>query len=110
MKARCKARQAFIIQLSSNAKGGYLPTQIAVDGGSYGSKPVSTMVRLNGQVVHPAPVAVVPDHDGADEASVLQGAQHRGRRPRERAIEVGVRVVPGAREPGLAPERDGVRA
>ena len=27
MKARCKARQAFIIQLSSNAKGGYLPTR-----------------------------------------------------------------------------------
>lgn len=44
MKARCKAKQAFIIQLSSNAKGGYLPTQAAVDGGSYGSKPVSTSV------------------------------------------------------------------
>ena len=45
MKARCKARQAFIIQLSgSEAGGGYLPTQIAVDGGSYGSKPVSTQV------------------------------------------------------------------
>jgi hypothetical protein len=44
MKARCKAQQAFIIQLSSNAKGGYLPTQIAVDGGGYGSKPVSTSV------------------------------------------------------------------
>lgn len=44
MKARCKAKQAFIIQLSSNSKGGYLPTQIAVDGGSYGSKPVSTTV------------------------------------------------------------------
>lgn len=44
MKARCKASQAFIIQLSSNGKGGYLPTQAAVDGGSYGSKPVSTMV------------------------------------------------------------------
>ena len=48
MKARCKARQAFIIQLSSNAKGGYLPTQIAVDGGGYGSKPVSTMVGPQG--------------------------------------------------------------
>lgn len=48
MKARCKAKQAFIIQLSSNAKGGYLPTQIAVDGGSYGSKPVSTMVGPEG--------------------------------------------------------------
>ena len=48
MKARCKAKQAFIIQLSSNAKGGYLPTQTAVDGGSYGSKPVSTMVGPDG--------------------------------------------------------------
>ena len=48
MKARCKAKQAFVIQLSSNAKGGYLPTQIAVDGGSYGSKPVSTMVGPEG--------------------------------------------------------------
>lgn len=44
MKARCKAGQAFIIQLSSNENGGYLPTQAAVDGGSYGSKPVSTKV------------------------------------------------------------------
>jgi len=44
MKARSKALQTFIIQLSSNAKGGYLPTQTAVDGGSYGSKPVSTQV------------------------------------------------------------------
>lgn len=48
MKARCRARQAFIVQLSSNAKGGYLPTQAAVDGGSYGSKPVSTMVGPDG--------------------------------------------------------------
>ena len=49
MKARCKARQAFIIQLAgSEAGGGYLPTQIAVDGGSYGSKPVSTMVGPSG--------------------------------------------------------------
>ena len=48
MKARCKAKQAFIIQLSSNSKGGYLPTQIAVDGGSYGSKPVSTTVGPEG--------------------------------------------------------------
>ena len=48
MKARCKARQAFIIQLSSNAKGGYLPTRAAVEGGSYGSKPVSTTVGPEG--------------------------------------------------------------
>lgn len=48
MKARCKAKQAFIVQLSSNATGGYLPTQVAVDGGSYGSKPVSTMVGPEG--------------------------------------------------------------
>jgi hypothetical protein len=48
MKARCKAKQAFIVQLSSNSSGGYLPTQIAVDGGSYGSKPVSTKVGPEG--------------------------------------------------------------
>ncbi|MDW7658122.1 MAG: hypothetical protein SCM11_13215 [Bacillota bacterium] len=48
MKARCKADQAFIIQLSSNAKGGYLPTTTAVAGGSYGSLPVSTMVGPDG--------------------------------------------------------------
>lgn len=48
MKARCKSKQAFIIQLSSNAKGGYLPTQTAVNGGGYGSKPVSTMVGPEG--------------------------------------------------------------
>ena len=48
MKARCKARQAFIIQLSSNAKGGYLPTRAAVAGGSYGSKPVSMLVGPDG--------------------------------------------------------------
>ena len=50
MKARCKAQQAFIIQLSASteAGGGYLPTQAAVDGGSYGSKPVSTEVGPEG--------------------------------------------------------------
>lgn len=48
MKARCKAKQAFIIQLSSNNKGGYLPTKVAVDGGGYGSKPVSTTVGPDG--------------------------------------------------------------
>ncbi len=48
MKARCKAEQAFIIQLSSNNDGGYLPTQAAVDGGGYGSKPVNTKVGPDG--------------------------------------------------------------
>jgi len=48
IKARCKAPQAFVVQLSSNATGGYLPSQTAVDGGSYGSKPVSTMVGPEG--------------------------------------------------------------
>jgi hypothetical protein len=48
IKARCKASQTIIIQLSSNAKGGYLPTREAVDGGSYGSKPVSTLVGPDG--------------------------------------------------------------
>ena len=48
MKARCKADQAFIVQLSSNAKGGYLPTTTAVAGGGYGSLPVSTLVGPDG--------------------------------------------------------------
>ncbi len=41
MKARVKARQLFIVQLS-NGLGGYLPTELAVQGGSYSSKPAST--------------------------------------------------------------------
>lgn len=41
MKARTRARQLFIAQLS-NGCGGYLPTRAAVEGGSYSSKPAST--------------------------------------------------------------------
>lgn len=41
MKARAKAEQVFVIQLS-NGLGGYLPTRAAVNGGSYSSKPAST--------------------------------------------------------------------
>ena len=48
MKARCKAKQAFIVQLCSPGGGGYLPTRAAVAGGSYGSKPVSTKVGPDG--------------------------------------------------------------
>ena len=43
IKARAKARQVMLCQLS-NGLGGYLPTHAAVDGGSYSSKPASTMV------------------------------------------------------------------
>lgn len=42
LKARAKANQVFIVQLS-NGGGGYLPTQQAICGGSYSSKPASTM-------------------------------------------------------------------
>jgi len=43
IKARAKATQVVEVQLSTGIDGaGYLPTQIAVDGGSYGAKPVST--------------------------------------------------------------------
>ena len=41
MKARVKARQLFVVQLS-NGLGGYLPTTLAVAGGSYSSKSAST--------------------------------------------------------------------
>lgn len=42
IKARAKADQVFIIQLA-NGYGGYLPTELAVNGGSYSSKPASTI-------------------------------------------------------------------
>jgi hypothetical protein len=41
IKARCKAEQTFVVQLSNDC-GGYLPTEAAVNGGSYSSKPAST--------------------------------------------------------------------
>lgn len=41
IKARAAARQVFIVQLSNGA-GGYLPTERAIRGGSYSSKPAST--------------------------------------------------------------------
>ena len=47
IKARAKAEQVFIIQLS-NGYGGYLPTEIAVNGGSYSSKPTSTICGPEG--------------------------------------------------------------
>ena len=43
IKARSKSPQTIIAQLS-NAAGGYLPTQTAVSGGSYSSKPASTLL------------------------------------------------------------------
>lgn len=47
MKARAKADQLFIIQLA-NGLGGYLPTIEAVQGGSYSSKPASTICGPDG--------------------------------------------------------------
>ncbi|MEA4889650.1 MAG: hypothetical protein VB070_09335 [Clostridiaceae bacterium] len=41
MKARSRSRQTMIIQLA-NENGGYLPTEDALAGGSYSSKPAST--------------------------------------------------------------------
>ncbi len=41
MKARGKAEQVFVIQLA-NGIGGYLPSEDAIAGGSYSSKPAST--------------------------------------------------------------------
>ena len=47
MKARTRARQLFIAQLSNDC-GGYLPTHAAVEGGSYSSKPASTVCGPEG--------------------------------------------------------------
>ncbi len=47
IRAKCKAKQAFIFQLT-NGSGGYLPTQAAIEGGSYSSKPASTKVGPEG--------------------------------------------------------------
>jgi len=47
IKARSKADQVFIAQLS-NGGGGYLPTKAAVEGGSYSSKPASTTCGPDG--------------------------------------------------------------
>jgi len=47
MKARVRARQLFVVQLS-NGLGGYLPTAQAVKGGGYSSKAASTMCGADG--------------------------------------------------------------
>lgn len=47
VRARCKADQVFHIQLA-NGSLGYLPTPVAVAGGSYSSKPASTHVGPEG--------------------------------------------------------------
>ena len=47
LKARACASQVFVVQLANGA-GGYLPTQAAVLGGSYSSKPASTVCGPDG--------------------------------------------------------------
>lgn len=47
IKARAKAQNIFLAQLT-NGKGGYLPTVAAINGGSYSSKPASTMCGPDG--------------------------------------------------------------
>ncbi|NMB98200.1 MAG: hypothetical protein GYA02_16605, partial [Clostridiaceae bacterium] len=47
IKARTKSEQTFIVQLA-NGGGGYLPTKAAIEGGSYSSKPASTMCGPDG--------------------------------------------------------------
>ena len=47
IKARAEAEQVFIVQLA-NGCGGYLPTVAAVEGGSYSSKPASTVCGPEG--------------------------------------------------------------
>ncbi|NMB97370.1 MAG: hypothetical protein GYA02_12305, partial [Clostridiaceae bacterium] len=47
IKARTKSEQTFIVQLA-NGQGGYLPIKAAIEGGSYSSKPASTMCGPDG--------------------------------------------------------------
>ena len=47
IKARARAEQVFVIQLADGC-GGYLPTRAAVAGGSYSSKPASTVCGPDG--------------------------------------------------------------
>lgn len=47
IKARAAAEQVFVVQMA-NGSGGYLPTQAAVAGGSYSSKPASTVCGPDG--------------------------------------------------------------
>jgi hypothetical protein len=47
IKARAEAEQVFVVQLA-NGCGGYLPTRAAVAGGSYSSKPASTVCGPDG--------------------------------------------------------------
>ena len=47
IKARAEAEQVFIVQLA-NGNGGYLPTEAAVNGGSYSAKPASTVCGPEG--------------------------------------------------------------
>jgi hypothetical protein len=47
IRARSRARQVFNFQLT-NGQGGYLPTDAALAGGSYSSKPASTLVGPRG--------------------------------------------------------------
>jgi hypothetical protein len=47
IRARSRARQVFVFQLS-NGVAGYLPTDAALAGGSYSSKPASTLVGPRG--------------------------------------------------------------
>ena len=47
MRARVKAQQLFVVQLA-NGLGGYLPTETAIQGGSYSSKSASTICGPDG--------------------------------------------------------------
>jgi len=47
IRARSKAKQTFIFQLTNGCEG-YLPTKSALEGGSYSSKPASTLVGPEG--------------------------------------------------------------
>ena len=68
------------------------------------SEPGMTLRLLDGEVIHPASVAVMADHHRGSQPVLVKSAQHRGRRAADRAVEVTARVVPRAGQARFFPD------
>src|SRR5487761_2453609 len=68
--------------------------------------PLSLLRWVHGEVVHPAPVTLVADHDAAEDCAIL--LQHQQVLPvyRELTVDVLSRIVPGSCQAALTPERE----
>jgi hypothetical protein len=63
------------------------------------------MIRVYRQVVDPSAMAVVTDHDGADQSTVVLQHQKAVGVDTDLALDVPVGIIPRAREPAKSPER-----